>query len=361
MRDDSVFNESFAVTVEQEGSRRWLERYGTDADRKALRAGDAAPATASCGSSKRYRERLEALYETRPAAATRCARARPRSSREMRADYAQLKESWGGFAGYDRWFAQEPNNALLASVGIYTQARAGLPGAARARRRRPRALLRRREGARPHEQARAHRGAGEPHAADRHGERALELLYPLCPGSVGAARASHTRGTTVRPSNFRARSVHLQCQGVRNTQEGLCKSRSTATTTSIRSPAAGKPDPGAHPRHARPLQRPHHPRRSPPERPEQRQRRRQRQALPHGSARWPGSVPSTSNHEARNARSRDRRRDGEARARDRAQARQDRDDRVRPPRAERDEHDRQPESERACDGPAQGHARFSSG
>src|ERR671919_314169 len=35
VRDDSVFNESFAVTVELEGSRRWLERYGTDADRLA--------------------------------------------------------------------------------------------------------------------------------------------------------------------------------------------------------------------------------------------------------------------------------------------------------------------------------------
>ncbi|HET9403791.1 MAG TPA: aminopeptidase, partial [Burkholderiales bacterium] len=27
----------------------------------------------------------------------------------------------GGFAGYDRWFAQKPNNALLASVGIYSR------------------------------------------------------------------------------------------------------------------------------------------------------------------------------------------------------------------------------------------------
>src|SRR5919106_1091463 len=32
VRDDSVFNESFAVTVEQEGSRRWLERYGAEHD-----------------------------------------------------------------------------------------------------------------------------------------------------------------------------------------------------------------------------------------------------------------------------------------------------------------------------------------
>jgi predicted aminopeptidase len=40
---------------------------------------------------------------------------------DMRQDYIQLRQSWDGFAGYDRWFAQEPNNALLASVGIYTK------------------------------------------------------------------------------------------------------------------------------------------------------------------------------------------------------------------------------------------------
>jgi predicted aminopeptidase len=32
VRDDSVFNESFAVAVEQEGMRRWLARYGTEQD-----------------------------------------------------------------------------------------------------------------------------------------------------------------------------------------------------------------------------------------------------------------------------------------------------------------------------------------
>ena len=28
---------------------------------------------------------------------------------------------WGGYAGYDRWFGQELNNAHLASVATYTQ------------------------------------------------------------------------------------------------------------------------------------------------------------------------------------------------------------------------------------------------
>jgi len=36
-------------------------------------------------------------------------------------EYRQLKASWGGFAGYDRWFAGKPNNATLASVALYTE------------------------------------------------------------------------------------------------------------------------------------------------------------------------------------------------------------------------------------------------
>jgi len=39
----------------------------------------------------------------------------------MRRDYEALKAQWGGFAGYDRFFAQGPNNALLASVAAYTE------------------------------------------------------------------------------------------------------------------------------------------------------------------------------------------------------------------------------------------------
>jgi predicted aminopeptidase len=40
---------------------------------------------------------------------------------ELEADFRRLKESWGGFPGYDHWFSQKPNNALLASVSIYTK------------------------------------------------------------------------------------------------------------------------------------------------------------------------------------------------------------------------------------------------
>ena len=39
----------------------------------------------------------------------------------MRAEYEELKRQWGGYRGYDRWFAQALGNAHLASVATYTQ------------------------------------------------------------------------------------------------------------------------------------------------------------------------------------------------------------------------------------------------
>ena len=119
VRDDTVFNESFAVTVEQAGLARWLDRYGSDEDRRVYalinrrRAGFVDLIAT-------YRMRLEALYESGlPPEAMRARKAE--AFEDMKADYAKLRESWGGFAGYDPWFARPPSNALLASVGIYTR------------------------------------------------------------------------------------------------------------------------------------------------------------------------------------------------------------------------------------------------
>jgi len=38
----------------------------------------------------------------------------------LRANHQRLKEKqWGGYAGYDRWFAQDLNNAHLAALNTY--------------------------------------------------------------------------------------------------------------------------------------------------------------------------------------------------------------------------------------------------
>jgi predicted aminopeptidase len=119
VRDDSVFNESFAVAVEQEGMRRWLDRYGTEQDRKVSDL-VAERRSQFLDLVETYRRRLDTLYKSGLPAAEMRAR-KTGYFEALHADYARLKESWGGFAGFDRWFAEKPNNALLASVAIYSR------------------------------------------------------------------------------------------------------------------------------------------------------------------------------------------------------------------------------------------------
>jgi predicted aminopeptidase len=116
---DSMFNESFAVTVENAGVERWVAQRGSAEQRGAFQAGqrrkrDFAELVA------RYRERFAAAYAASAHTDERRA-AKARLQEQMRAEYAQLKETWGGFAGYDWWFDGPLNNAQLASVALYTE------------------------------------------------------------------------------------------------------------------------------------------------------------------------------------------------------------------------------------------------
>ena len=119
VRDDSVFNESFAVTVEQEGMRRWLERYGREEDRTAY-AIIAQRRQQFVNLIETYRERLAALYHS-PLPPQDMRERKAQLFAQLDADYVKLKSSWGGFAGFDRWFEYKSNNALLASIAIYTR------------------------------------------------------------------------------------------------------------------------------------------------------------------------------------------------------------------------------------------------
>ena len=118
VKDDSVFNESFAVAVEREGLRRWIAKHGTEQDRQVYesRRGHRADFVKLV---QDYRGRLAALYKQRIAVDAMRA-SKQQLFDDMRRDYGKLKVSWGGFSGYDRWFEHTPNNALLASVSVYT-------------------------------------------------------------------------------------------------------------------------------------------------------------------------------------------------------------------------------------------------
>ena len=119
IKDDTAFNESFAVAIEREGMRRWLEKHG-DSRKYATYDRIHRARTDFMALVQRYRTRLDALYRVgQPPEAMRAAKRAILD--EMEAEYRELKAGWGGYRGYDRWFANKPNNAHIASVSTYTQ------------------------------------------------------------------------------------------------------------------------------------------------------------------------------------------------------------------------------------------------
>ena len=118
-KGDTTFNESFAVAVETEGVKRWIDAKGSPEQRAAFdaaqqRRGDFAALV------QRHRDHLAQLYAS-GLAPERMRAEKAAALEAMRADYDALKRQWGGFAGLDWWFEQPLNNAQLASIAIYTQ------------------------------------------------------------------------------------------------------------------------------------------------------------------------------------------------------------------------------------------------
>ena len=116
---DTMFNESFATTVERIGSARWM----------ALRASPAATAEYKVFSDRR-RDFLDLTLRTRAALAALYGGATSDADKRagkavllqrMRDEYAALRDGpWHGFAGYDAWVARA-NNASLGVLAAYTE------------------------------------------------------------------------------------------------------------------------------------------------------------------------------------------------------------------------------------------------
>lgn len=119
VKDDTIFNESFATAVEEEGVKRWLEREGEPAQRASY-AESRRRRTELISLILRYRVTLTEFY-ARPLSKEEKRVGKQRLFAQMLQDYRDLKASWAGFAGYDRLFAGGANNALLASVASYAE------------------------------------------------------------------------------------------------------------------------------------------------------------------------------------------------------------------------------------------------
>jgi predicted aminopeptidase len=114
---DTTFNESFATAVERLGGERWMAAHATEAARAQQRLSESRRADFRA-IVRTYRARLDAMYrgdgtvedKRRDKAALYAA---------MRDEVATYKrDRWGGWAGYDRWFAQA-NNAALGAQAAY--------------------------------------------------------------------------------------------------------------------------------------------------------------------------------------------------------------------------------------------------
>ncbi len=118
VKDDTMFNESFATAVERIGGAQWLAQHGSEAARAEYaqfdqRRRDFRALTLAT------RKKLEAIY----AAAqknTAAAATKKIAMDAFRQDYEKLKAQWGGYAGYDAWVAKA-NNASFGALAAYDE------------------------------------------------------------------------------------------------------------------------------------------------------------------------------------------------------------------------------------------------
>jgi len=120
-KDDTSFNESFAVSVEEEGLRRWLEAQQGEPGAAKL----AADAVRTQRQRSEFRELvaatrdlLQKIYASdAPDDVKRAQKAQAFAT--MRAGYEPIKAEWGGAPVFDRWFADGANNAGIVAAGLY--------------------------------------------------------------------------------------------------------------------------------------------------------------------------------------------------------------------------------------------------
>ncbi len=116
---DTAFNEGFATTVQLEGVRRWLEKHGTQQQRQDY-AQSRQRQDEFVVLVIRARDQFKALY-AEALDETEMQIRKTGLQVRLRQQYQQLKKQWGGYAGYDAWFAQDLNNAQLAAVTTYRE------------------------------------------------------------------------------------------------------------------------------------------------------------------------------------------------------------------------------------------------
>ncbi len=105
--------------MELEGIDRWLDQAGDPKQRAAFDAYEERKRV-FIDLVMRYRATLRELYaQSLPDEDKRQKKAQTFAA--LKAEYQTIKASWGGYTGYDRFFADELNNAHLVPVATYSE------------------------------------------------------------------------------------------------------------------------------------------------------------------------------------------------------------------------------------------------
>jgi predicted aminopeptidase len=117
VKDDTAFNESFAMFVQNQGLREWRQSRGLPAQNNH----DQAIENGFTALVLDLRERLRKLYASGVDQPTMEA-GKQREIAAFRARYAQWRDrDWPGEHAYDAWVAAPINNARLVPFGLYDQ------------------------------------------------------------------------------------------------------------------------------------------------------------------------------------------------------------------------------------------------
>lgn len=117
---DTVFNESFATTVERLGVQRWLDAQSS-ADARRIYASFDGRRTQFRALTLATRRELGQIYEENtalPQGARAQAALKTIAMQRFRDQYASLKVTWNGDAAYDAWVARA-NNASFGAQAAY--------------------------------------------------------------------------------------------------------------------------------------------------------------------------------------------------------------------------------------------------
>lgn len=120
IKDDSLFNESFASAVERLATDQWLTDHGSDSAKSEYAQLDARRREFRA-LSLTTRRRLALIYQAEGVSKSDRADLLAKKNlamQDFREAYAKLRNGWGGYKGFDAW-VEGANNAAFGAQAVY--------------------------------------------------------------------------------------------------------------------------------------------------------------------------------------------------------------------------------------------------